>query len=253
MRVIVGAMGEKFEDVAALPEPQRRRNSAPTILRRRAGLCPGAARVRSNWVAYPGGRPMCRRIQATGRRRTATGAASEIPLERKLRRSIFRLSSRRVDRALNGGPHIAGAGSTPAEFIAAEAQVPPKRWRRGRSSRVKHRRRINRFLESVRVDRFNLFVGRPQCAHEECAMAADIASKLQLVLERRRPEKNMARFYVLTIEPTLFGDSALVREWGRLGAGGRRRIDLHENDGTAREALELWLKRKQRRGYCVRG
>ncbi|WP_461324638.1 WGR domain-containing protein [Bradyrhizobium diazoefficiens] len=33
----------------------------------------------------------------------------------------------------------------------------------------------------------------------------------------------MARFYVLTIEPTLFGDTALVREWGRLAtaaAGG---------------------------------
>jgi predicted DNA-binding WGR domain protein len=84
-------------------------------------------------------------------------------------------------------------------------------------------------------------------------MAADTASKLQLVLERRCPEKNMARFYVLAIEPTLFADSALVREWGRLGAEGRRRIDLHENDGTAREALELWLERKQRRGYCVRG
>jgi predicted DNA-binding WGR domain protein len=61
----------------------------------------------------------------------------------------------------------------------------------------------------------------------------------------------MARFYVLAIEPTLFGDAALVREWGRLGAEGRRRIDLHEDDGIAREALELWLRRKQRRGYCV--
>src|SRR2546430_13587584 len=35
-----------------------------------------------------------------------------------------------------------------------------------------------------------------------------------LVLERRDPARNMARFYVLTIEPTLFGDTALVREWG---------------------------------------
>lgn len=33
-----------------------------------------------------------------------------------------------------------------------------------------------------------------------------------LVLERRDPARNMARFYVLTIEPTLFGDVALVRE-----------------------------------------
>ena len=43
-----------------------------------------------------------------------------------------------------------------------------------------------------------------------------------LVLERCDPARNMARFYVLTIEPTLFGDTALVREWGRLAsaAGG---------------------------------
>ncbi|MGY4437513.1 WGR domain-containing protein [Bradyrhizobium sp. LM2.3] len=40
-----------------------------------------------------------------------------------------------------------------------------------------------------------------------------------LVLERRDPARNMARFYVLTIEPTLFGDTALVREWGRVSAG----------------------------------
>ncbi|WP_404513759.1 WGR domain-containing protein [Bradyrhizobium ottawaense] len=36
----------------------------------------------------------------------------------------------------------------------------------------------------------------------------------------------MARFYVLAIEPTLFGNTALVREWGRLGQRGRRRMDL---------------------------
>ncbi|WP_433996279.1 WGR domain-containing protein [Bradyrhizobium jicamae] len=47
-----------------------------------------------------------------------------------------------------------------------------------------------------------------------------------LVLERCDPARNMARFYVLTIEPTLFGDTALVREWGRLGQRGRRRLDL---------------------------
>ena len=47
------------------------------------------------------------------------------------------------------------------------------------------------------------------------------AHKLQmLVLERRDPSRNMARFYVLAIEPTLFGDAALVREWGRMVPSG---------------------------------
>lgn len=72
-----------------------------------------------------------------------------------------------------------------------------------------------------------------------------------LVLERRDPTHNMARFYVLSIEPTLFGDTALIREWGRLGARGRRRLDLFREHATACEALETWLGRKMRRGYQV--
>jgi predicted DNA-binding WGR domain protein len=66
--------------------------------------------------------------------------------------------------------------------------------------------------------------------------------KLQmLMLERRDTSRNMARFDVLAIEPTLFGDSALVREWDRLGSTGRRRLDLHANPDAAIEALDIWL------------
>jgi len=79
------------------------------------------------------------------------------------------------------------------------------------------------------------------------------AHKLQmLVLERREASRNMARFYVLAIEPTLFGDATLVREWGRIGSLGRRRLDLHADMATAAEALDVWLDRKARRGYRVR-
>ncbi len=73
-----------------------------------------------------------------------------------------------------------------------------------------------------------------------------------LILERREPAANMARFYVLSLEETLFGDIALVREWGRLGTRGRRRLDLYQARAQAREALESWLDRKLRRGYRAR-
>ncbi|MFB6452766.1 WGR domain-containing protein [Bradyrhizobium tunisiense] len=43
---------------------------------------------------------------------------------------------------------------------------------------------------------------------------------------------------MLTIEPTLFGDTALVREWGRLGGRGRRLLDLFDVQVQAVEALE---------------
>jgi predicted DNA-binding WGR domain protein len=71
-----------------------------------------------------------------------------------------------------------------------------------------------------------------------------------LVLERCDPARNMARFYVL--RSSLFGDTALVREWGRLGQRGRRRLDLFAGRVQAVEALEAWLVRKARRGYIRR-
>jgi hypothetical protein len=37
-----------------------------------------------------------------------------------------------------------------------------------------------------------------------------------VVLDRIDPAANMRRFYVLSIEPSLFGDATLVREWGRV-------------------------------------
>lgn len=77
-------------------------------------------------------------------------------------------------------------------------------------------------------------------------------ARLQLlVLDRTAPHQNMARFYVLSIEPTLFGDTALVREWGRWGRQGRRRLDLYASVDGAVEALEDWLRRKMKRGYQV--
>lgn len=36
----------------------------------------------------------------------------------------------------------------------------------------------------------------------------------QLYIERADAAKNMARFYALSIEPTLFGTPCLTRRWG---------------------------------------
>ena len=71
-----------------------------------------------------------------------------------------------------------------------------------------------------------------------------------VVLERRDEGHGMKRFYVLPIEPALFGDTALVREWGRLGTLGRRRIDHHATGILSQEALGVWLSRKLTRLCC---
>ena len=74
-----------------------------------------------------------------------------------------------------------------------------------------------------------------------------------VVLDRIDPARNMARYYyVLSIEPTLFDGSSLVRQWGMIGKPGRRRIELYRDDGNARIALSAWLARKARRGDKTR-
>jgi hypothetical protein len=43
------------------------------------------------------------------------------------------------------------------------------------------------------------------------------SSSLHIVLERVDPARNIARYYVLSIEPTLFAKHTLIRRWGRIG------------------------------------
>ena len=73
-----------------------------------------------------------------------------------------------------------------------------------------------------------------------------------LVLERTDAAVNMHRFYVLRLEASLFGDTSLVRQWGRCGTFGQERRSLHASETAARETLEHWLTRKLKRGYQLR-
>lgn len=70
-----------------------------------------------------------------------------------------------------------------------------------------------------------------------------------ILLNRIDPTRNMARYYRVAIEPTLFGWSAVVRDWGRIGRSGRRHLDLCDDMEEARAAAGALLKRKLRRGY----
>lgn len=72
-----------------------------------------------------------------------------------------------------------------------------------------------------------------------------------LLLYRQDPARNMARFYRLSIEPTLFGEIALVRAWGRIGTKGRQLLEFHDDALRAQEAFEKLARRKERRGYTA--
>lgn len=73
-----------------------------------------------------------------------------------------------------------------------------------------------------------------------------------VLLNRVNPACNMARYYRVAIEPTLFGWSSVVRDWGRIGRSARRRLDLYDHEDQAVAAAEKLLQGKLRRGY-VRG
>ena len=74
-------------------------------------------------------------------------------------------------------------------------------------------------------------------------------SSCHLYLERRDPACNMARFYRLSIERTLFGDVALVRDWGRIGTDGRRVSLPFPDEAEAVVEFLAVARSKLRRGY----
>jgi predicted DNA-binding WGR domain protein len=70
-----------------------------------------------------------------------------------------------------------------------------------------------------------------------------------LVLHRVDPSANMARFYALSLENSLFGDILLVRRWGRIGTHGRVRFDWFDSLTDAANELARIASVKARRGY----
>lgn len=70
-----------------------------------------------------------------------------------------------------------------------------------------------------------------------------------LSIRRIDPEKNMARFYGLSLQPTLFGDMSLVRAWGRIGTRGQAKVETFSDLAEAEEAFARIERVKRRRGY----
>jgi predicted DNA-binding WGR domain protein len=68
-------------------------------------------------------------------------------------------------------------------------------------------------------------------------------------LQKCDPERNQHRYYLLSIQPNLFGRWSLIREWGRIGRPGRVKIDLCDSLEEAAHAFNGKLHQKQRRGY----
>jgi predicted DNA-binding WGR domain protein len=69
---------------------------------------------------------------------------------------------------------------------------------------------------------------------------------------RIRPELNEWRYYRMEVWPDLFGRALLMRQWGRIGTEGRRRMDPYPDPGAAINALAVIARSKHQRGYRPR-
>ena len=91
--------------------------------------------------------------------------------------------------------------------------------------------------------------GRPEAERSECPVIGETNMSVAY-LEKHDPTRNMQRFYRITVAPTLFGEFAMVREWGRIGQRGGSRIEcwFASEEEARRAALEMAVA-KRRRGY----
>jgi predicted DNA-binding WGR domain protein len=67
-----------------------------------------------------------------------------------------------------------------------------------------------------------------------------------VTLHRTDPARRMRRYYLMDVQPDLFG---VVREWGRIGQPGQVWIVPCPTEREARAELERQRRAKERRGY----
>ena len=72
-------------------------------------------------------------------------------------------------------------------------------------------------------------------------------------LTRTEPQKNLYRFYVVSVAPTLFGEWSVMREYGRIGSPGTVQTRTFERQQDAHRAEQRSIKRRISHGYTARG
>lgn len=74
-----------------------------------------------------------------------------------------------------------------------------------------------------------------------------------LYLQRIDATRNMARFYGLSVQPTLFGSVSLIRHWGRIGKPGRFKIETFDDPSGLERTFGRIAHKKRARGYAEPG
>ena len=61
--------------------------------------------------------------------------------------------------------------------------------------------------------------------------------------------RNINRFYLVRVEPSLFGEWTVLREWGRRGSPGTVRRSSYEHPADAQIAEQRSIKKRLQHGY----
>ena len=70
-----------------------------------------------------------------------------------------------------------------------------------------------------------------------------------VILYRIDSTKRMHRYYLMDVQPNLFGEWCPMREWGRIGSTGQVRSAPFPALADAEAALIKQRRAKERRGY----
>jgi predicted DNA-binding WGR domain protein len=63
------------------------------------------------------------------------------------------------------------------------------------------------------------------------------------------PAKNISRFWLARVTPTLLGGWSLLREWGRIGSPGTVQSQTFDLEEEARRAEQRGIRRRELHGY----
>lgn len=71
----------------------------------------------------------------------------------------------------------------------------------------------------------------------------------QMMLRREATAQRAPRFFKMVVHRDLFGGAALIRESGHIGRAGHLRIEHHQDEGAAVDALAVLAAKKRKYGY----
>jgi predicted DNA-binding WGR domain protein len=70
---------------------------------------------------------------------------------------------------------------------------------------------------------------------------------------RQDSDRNIHRYYYLHIQPTLFGEWDVIRQWGRVGQrGGQQRVDHYLSYDEAKHRYEALCLLREKHHYSPR-